>query len=422
MDKLIVVVMGPGKKEFLEMCFDSVRKADKILYFTSSLSYVKKGERGEIPENVEVYHNNWDESDKATNAKARNLYLNHLKENYPDDWCLVLDEDELLDVNGLRTIKRFIRGSKPGVYNVKMRHFIGDMGHEDATQPVHVVPGRLFKISVAIKYPEHSHPVLEGPLGGACLETCIWHLGHLPIDYLDYILRRYKQHANDSKVHTKGFLKQWKFSHLLGMYPKRPINPVELPKILLERFEIDPDEFYFANRGVEAKHFMMVKQWKDYFKNKNVLDCGCGKGPYLVAWSLFDVDTYGFDKSSYAIKNSLIGDSNMWVSDIITETINQQFDLVTVIDILEHLEYDDLDKVLKNIHRMTEANVLFSIPFLGDKNLDMDETHIIKEDKEWWLDKLSEYFVIKETPPKWAFSHQIVIGEKKEVKNGRSNS
>ena len=414
MDKLIVVIMGPGKKEFLNLCLDSVKKADKILYWSSNLP--NKIEFDNLNTNkLELFDNKWDESDKATNAKARNLYLKHLKKNYPDDWALVLDEDELLDANGLKTIKKFIKERDPGVYHVKMRHFIGDIGHEDSTQAVHVVPGRLFKISNAIKYPEHSHPVLEGNLGGACLETCIWHLGHLPIEYMDYILRRYKQHKNDSKIHTPAFLKQWKFSHLMGMYPTRQINPVELPRILLDRFEIDPDEFYFANRGVEVKHFIMTKQWNLYFKNKNVLDCGCGKGPYLLAWKFYDIDTYGFDKSSYAIKHSFLKSSNLWISDILSEPISQQFDLVTVLDILEHLQYDDLDIALKNIHRMTNKDVLFSIPFLGDRNLDMDETHIIKEDKEWWLDKLSDYFTIKETPLDWQFRQQLVIGEKKEV-------
>jgi hypothetical protein len=34
-NKLIVVIMGPGKKHFAEMCLESVKNADKILYWTS---------------------------------------------------------------------------------------------------------------------------------------------------------------------------------------------------------------------------------------------------------------------------------------------------------------------------------------------------------------------------------------------------
>ena len=69
---------------------------------------------------------------------------------------------------------------------------------------------------------------------GGCLDTTIWHLGHLPVEYLDYILRRYKQHTNDSIIHHLEFLKQWKLGHLFGQYPQRQINPIELHKKLYE--------------------------------------------------------------------------------------------------------------------------------------------------------------------------------------------
>ena len=56
---------------------------------------------------------------------------------------------------------------------------------------------------------------------------------------------------------------------------------------------------------------------------------------------------------------------------------------------------------------------LFSIPFRGDPNLDLDKTHIIKETKEWWVKKLSEYFNIKDAPKDWLFHQQMLIGEAK---------
>jgi len=68
---------------------------------------------------------------------------------------------------------------------------------------------------------------------------------------------------------------------------------------------------------------------------------------------------------------------------------------------------------LKNINKLGKKNFLFSIPFLGDPNLDADPTHIIKESKEWWVKKLSEYFIIKDAPVDWLFTHQMLIGEKK---------
>jgi len=417
MDKLIVVIMGPGKKHFAEMCLESVKDADKILYWTSNFTnLIQELSTSKITTQklVEFKSNGWDETDPATNGKCRQRYLNHLKENYPDDWCLVLDEDEILEEGGIKVIRQHIKERNPGIYNVKMRHFIGNIGHEDATLPVHVVPGRLFKISEAIKYPEHSHPVLEGELMGACLNTTIWHLGHLPVEYLDYIKKRYEQHLNDSIIHNKEFLKQWYTSHLFGQYPTKQISPMEIPEILCKRYDINKDEFYFIGRGLETKHFLMTKQWKNHFNNKNVLDIGCGRGPFLCAWNMFGVEGFGLDKSEYAVTHSLHANSNMWVGDILDAPIKQmKFDLVTAIDILEHIDYDNLDTALKNINEYTKKYVLFSIPFEGDPNLNADPTHIIKEDKEWWVRQLSKFFKIKDVPNDWFFANQLLIGEKK---------
>ena len=146
---------------------------------------------------VRFIENPYNQEDKGMNGKQRNFYLDYVKKNYPDWWCLVLDADEVVeDLSKIKSAIQILKGvESTTLWGLKMRHFIGDIGHEDATLPVHVVPRRLFKISEAIRYPEHSHPVLEGELMGGCLDTCIWHLGHLPVEYMDYILRRYKQHS-----------------------------------------------------------------------------------------------------------------------------------------------------------------------------------------------------------------------------------
>jgi len=157
----------------------------------------------------------------------------------------------------------------------------------------------------------------------------------------------------------------------------------------------------------------MVKQWKDYFKNKEVLSCGCGRGPYLYAWDAMDVHANGFDKSTYAVTHSLNKSVGIWLADILDEPLKTQFELVTAIDILEHLKYEDLDTALDHIHKMTKKDVLFSIPYLFDPNLEADPTHIIKEDKEWWLEQLDKYFKIRGAPTSWLYGHQFLIGEKK---------
>jgi len=422
MNKLVIVIMGPGKQHFLDMCFDSVKDADKILYFTSDYSFSISPCLKHLPDNQEVHYNGWDDNDMATNGKCRQKYLDYLKQAYPNDWCLVLDEDEILEEEGIEKIKKFISEREPGIYNVKMRHFIGDLGHEDNTRPVHVVPGRLFKISEAKGYPLHSHPVLEGELKGACLDTTIWHLGHLPVEYMDYILKRYKQHASDSIIHNQDFLKQWKMAHLLGLYPTKQINPVELPKQICDRYEINKDEFYFANRGLEVKHFLMAKQWINYFDNNdrecNFVEFGCGRAPFGFAIASYDYDYLGFDISKFAVDNAFR--TNSGVMDVcegdITKIKNKnkwKYKVCLCIDILEHLTDEQLDKALKNILSYSD-NFLFSIPFEGDPNLEADSTHKQFHDKQWWIDKISSYgILVKDVPQDWLFSNQLLIGEKK---------
>jgi hypothetical protein len=261
--KLIVITMGQNCEKFLQMNMDSIKGADKIIYcdggsHDSSVCIAKNA-------GADVIVNRWDKNDKAMNGKQRNFYLEFIKGNYPNDWCLVLDADEL--VEDLSKIKEFINDKErqPGIYNIKMRHLIDGLGWEDATRPVHVVPGRLFQIKEAGYYPEHSHPILTGELKGACLDTTIWHLGNCAIDYLDYVYNRFKQHMNDSLIHTSEFLEWWKEAHILNYYPRKRVNPYELPKQLLKRYDINPDKYYFQDRGLETKHFIDVYNYKIYF-------------------------------------------------------------------------------------------------------------------------------------------------------------
>lgn len=435
-EKLVVVIMGQNCEKFIKMCLDSVKDADAIVYLdggskdktldkvmaTGFIPGLTEHGRGFNRVNLDsggkyALTHTWDPEDKEMNGKQRNYYLNFIKENFPDWWCLVLDADELIE--DLSKVKEFIQTRKPGLYNVKMRHFIGDLGHEDATRAVHVVPRRLFKISEAKQYPLQSHPVLNvtktelGEVMGACLSTCIWHLGHLPIEYMDYILKRYKEHSYDSIMHSPEFLTKWRISHLFGHYPKREINPLELPKQLCDRCEINKDEFYFMNRQtVESKHFFMMRNWLNYSDAKTILDIGCGFGLYGIAARTINpnIEYTGVEISKYVGDNWNANLGILINEDIKAVSINKQFDLVLFVDVLEHLTYENLDIVLKN-ECNRDSKFIFSIPFEGDPNLEADSTHIIKEDKQWWINKLSEYFKISEAPQNWLFSNQILIGE-----------
>jgi len=168
------------------------------------------------------------------NGKQRNFYLKYLKENYPDYWVLCLDADEI--VKDLSKIKQFIQASSiKGFILLKMRHLIGDLGHEDATESEHFVLNRLFHISAVDKYPEAEHSVLipKEDFKEIYPTTCttIWHLAYIP--NMRDIKKKYENHLKKSTMHSPAFLSWWYKAHLFGGYPKKAFDPVEIPKTII---------------------------------------------------------------------------------------------------------------------------------------------------------------------------------------------
>ena len=431
--------MGQNCERFIEMCLESVKDAYEIVYCSGGKTEDNGGVSNDTglekiflfgtnpnKRSIKVIVNEYNQEDLGMNGKQRNFYLNYLKENYPNDWALCLDADEV--VEDLSKIKQLIQEAEPGLYSVKMRHLIGDLAHEDSLQETHWVLNRLFKISEAVSYPEVEHPVLQGKGTEWMLEgkeeqktdkqtklfrtnvTTIWHLAYIPNMW--EIKKRYENHLKKSNIHTPQFLKQWYHSHLFGTYPRKQFNPAELPKVILDKFNVNKDELYFANRGIDMKHPLMVKQWYEYFKPESVLDLGCGRGPYTYFWNWFVNDIKGIDISEWAVNNSFIPDK-ISVGDITDELMfTSEWDLITAIDVLEHLDNEQLDKALKNMSKVGKK-FLFSIPFIGDPNLELDNTHKQFRTKEEWSKLIESYRIkLEEVPSNWLFKEQILMGEK----------
>ena len=427
MSKLIVCVMGENCEKFIGMCLEGVKNADAIVYCDGgstdkTIDIVRNKFKDILGNNdkmgvlyYNIIENNYNQEDKTMNGKQRNFYLDYLKKHYPNDWALCLDADEC--VEDLNKIKEYIQlNSQGGMHSVKMRHFIGNLGYEDATQSTHYAMHRLFKISDVDKYPEVEHPVLMGPFRGYCNDTTIWHLAYLQ-GVFD-IKKKYKNHLAKSNMHSPEYLDNWKDSHLLGRYPIKPVDVLEIPEIILKNFNINKDKYYFANRGIEIKNALMVKNWYDYFKPDNVLELGAGKGPYLYFWEWFVPNCNGIELSEYAVKHQFtrnrimqgdISNAEVW------DKIGGDWDLIMAIDVLEHLTDEQLNKTL---YRMVNNGnrFLFSIPFIGDPNLLNDKTHIQHKTKEEWIKLISSYGIkIKEAPKDWLFHEQIVIGEHENI-------
>lgn len=436
MEKLVVVIMGQNSERFLSMCLESVKEADAIVYcdggstdntidimeeFIGIKDYRKQLKGKDNPHGKvlftksEMISNKYNQEDPQMNGKQRNFYLKYIKENYPDYWCLAIDTDEVLE--DMETVKKFINEYPPGLYGVRMRHLIGDLAHEDSLTNIHITHNRLFKISEASHYPLKEHPILIGKKGIPSKEEgyqahssiVLWHLSYIPNMW--EIKNKYQNHLKKSTIHTPEYLKNWYFNHLFGQYPRKPFNPVELPRVILEEFGIDKDELYFANRKIELKHAFQVKEWNDYFKPKSVLDLGCGRGCYLYFWQWFVGSTEGAELSDWAVKNRFA--KRIHQGNITNYNIGGEWDLITCVDVLEHLTDDELDKALRNISGKAE-NYLFSICFKTDPNLERDPTHKQAKTRKEWKELIESHGIEIKLPPKeWLFAHQIFIGKNK---------
>ena len=272
MEKLNVVIMGQNCQKFIGMCLESVQDANQIIYCDGgstdgTLGYLTKI-KGDWTEKIRIIRNPYDQEDPTMNGKQRNFYLDCLKKYHMGEWCLALDADEI--VEDLSKIKEFVNTVQPEaediLCSVKMRHLIGDFGHEDATQPTHFVPHRLFKVTEDLSYPEVEHPVLQGKdrRSANIQPTTIWHLAYC--GFMWDIKKRYENHMKKSNMHTPGFLEEWKDAHLLGLYPRTQFNIQEIPKVITDEFKINKEKWYFKTRKLESKHWLDVLDWIDYFK------------------------------------------------------------------------------------------------------------------------------------------------------------
>lgn len=437
MNKIVVVIMGQNCEKFIPMCLKSVKDADAIVYcdggsvdktlYVLDQYYKFKLDNQVLKENFKE-HSRWiieqeyNQEDKEMNGKQRNFYLEYVKKNYPGWFCLALDADEVVEDFG--KLREWVDKYEKifDLYpccSVKMRHFISDLGHEDSTVPEHFVPHRLFKITNGLFYPLGEHPVLncknKESKGYTTKATTIWHLAYIP--NLWDIKRRYDNHMKKSEIHTPEFLKQWYYMHLFGTYPKTEINLIDIPEIILKEFGINKDEFYFSNRGLEVKHFVMAKQWLDNYRlhynepDTKIIEFGCGRAPFGYAFNIIGQNEYtGVELSQFAVDNAFVPIKQ---GDITTYNANQQYDLVLCIDVLEHLNDIQLNQAMINLIQHGDT-FIFSVPVIGDPNLKNDKTHKQFKTKEEWINFWESYGIkIKEAPQEWLFHEQLFIGERK---------
>jgi len=156
--------------------------------------------------------------------------------------------------------------------------------------------------------------------------------------------------------------------------------------------------------GITSLNYLdTIKMIYEKINAKSLLDYGCGKG--MLAKNL-DFPIWEYDP---AIPGK--------------DEPPRPADLVTVIDVLEHIEPKYLDITLDDIARCTKLVAFFIVyPNASVKTLpDGRNTHLIQEDRQWWTKKLSEYFIVPEEGIQEKDGYIRFVGSRKQRKTAIGN-
>lgn len=116
-----------------------------------------------------------------------------------------------------------------------------------------------------------------------------------------------------------------------------------------------------------------------------VLDAGCAIGMLVEALRERGVDASGVDLSDWAIAHAHESVTDHVRVGSLTEPIDGRFDLVTCIEVLEHLPASEVDKAILNLTSITDRLLISSTPE------DFEEpTHLNVQPPEYWAGKLAE--------------------------------
>lgn len=177
----------------------------------------------------------------------------------------------------------------------------------------------------------------------------------------------------------------------------------------------------------------IVKAWKEIFNCRNMLDVGCGRGTFCAYARAIGIEAYGFDFSEWAVTHLYPRCDASWVSckDATQDWkyLKESFDLITVLDLMEHLYTDDIDKVVDQLYKTTRKYVFLQIATVGGgsgsgihasgyvlkkgENVPIELAamavagHVTVQDRDFWIRKLKR--------DGWIFRDDLVLEFIKKV-------
>ena len=141
----------------------------------------------------------------------------------------------------------------------------------------------------------------------------------------------------------------------------------------------------------------MFYPWIKKHEFKTVVDIGCGDGSFLIdlVEKLEFEKGFGLDIASVSLGITKNHD-NIIYYDSDSSSIplqDKSVDLAGSFEVLEHVSYELIDETLSEINRVTNKYLICSIASVySGEVVDGDNLHIIVENQDWWISKLSAHF------------------------------
>ncbi len=128
------------------------------------------------------------------------------------------------------------------------------------------------------------------------------------------------------------------------------------------------------------------------FAPKSVLDAGCAIGMLVEALVKHEIDAYGFDISEWAIQQmpSEYASRVKLGSILDPDAVNRHYDLVTCIEVLEHLQPAEAEIAIRNLCSWGDTIVFTSSPD------DYQEvTHFNVQQPGYWAGKFAQFGFVR---------------------------
>lgn len=137
---------------------------------------------------------------------------------------------------------------------------------------------------------------------------------------------------------------------------------------------------YVDNPDLRAFFANVASRLIQRFKPHSVLDAGCATGYLVEAFRSCGVAAWGIDASEYAIEHCRPGARGHVRQQSLTDPIIGNYELVTCIEVLEHIRPQDAHASIANLCCAADKDIVFT----STPSDFFDPTHLNVQAADYW--------------------------------------